>query len=324
MNKTLLAVAALSMLGATVAATPALAGDRDRVSRGEIRRDRQDVREERREYRQALRYGDRRDIREERREYRDAKRELRQDRRDLQRSYGYRGNAYPGGYYAAPAYYGGSPYYAGYRGDRRAASNGWYGRNGRYYGNDYNSCRRDSDTNGTVLGAIAGGVLGNSVGGGFGRAAATGLGVVTGSVIGNQVEADSNPVTTVPVRRCQTATSYESRVVGYDVTYDYAGQRYSTRMARDPGQRLAVSAQPLEASGGLPAPVYSAPVPPAAQDEVAAPVYATAPASPVYYYQPLPPPVYYAPAPYSYYGTAPAISLGIGYYGGYRGGRHWR
>lgn len=187
------------------------------------------------------------------------------------------------------------------------------------------SVQRAPSGAGAVIGAIAGGVLGNSVGGGFGRAAATGLGVVAGSVIGNQVEADSNPVTEVPVRRCQTATSYESRVVGYDVTYDYAGQRYSTRMARDPGQRLAVSVQPLEASGGgRPAPVYSAPVPPAAPDEAAVPVYATAPASPVYYYQPLPPPVYYAPAPYSYYDTAPAISLGIGYHGGYRGGRHWR
>jgi magnesium chelatase family protein len=46
----------VSVLGATAAATPALAADRDRVSRDEIRRDRQNVREERREYRQALRY----------------------------------------------------------------------------------------------------------------------------------------------------------------------------------------------------------------------------------------------------------------------------
>ena len=37
MKKSLLALSALSILGATVAATPALAGDRDRVSRGEIR-----------------------------------------------------------------------------------------------------------------------------------------------------------------------------------------------------------------------------------------------------------------------------------------------
>jgi hypothetical protein len=203
MNRTLLALSALSMLGATVAATPALAGDRDRVSRGEIRRDRQDVREARRDYRQALRYGDRRDIREERRDYRDARRELRQDRRDLQRAYGYRGNAYRGGYYAAPAYYGGNPYYAhggnpyaagpyyaGYRGDRRGAPGGWYGRNGRYYGNDYNRCRRDSDTNGTVLGAIAGGVLGNVIAQQGDKALGTVIGAGVGGVIGNRIDHD--------------------------------------------------------------------------------------------------------------------------------------
>lgn len=189
MKKSLLALSALSILGATVAATPAMAGDRDRVSRGEIRRDRQDVREERREYRQALRYGDRRDVREERREYRDARRELRQDRRDLQRAYGYRGDGYRGGYYAAPAYYGGKPYYAGYRGDRRG-NDGWYGRNGRYYGNDYSSCRRDSNTNGTVLGAIAGGVLGNVIAQQGDKALGTVIGAGLGGVVGNRIDND--------------------------------------------------------------------------------------------------------------------------------------
>ena len=48
----------------------------------ELQRDRQDVREERRELRDAQRYGDRDDVREERREYRDAKREYREDWRE--------------------------------------------------------------------------------------------------------------------------------------------------------------------------------------------------------------------------------------------------
>ena len=178
---------------------------------------------------------------------------------------------------------------------------------------------------GAVIGAIAGGVLGNSVGGGFGRAAATGIGAVAGSVIGNQVEANANPVGEVPVRRCQTVMSYENRTIGYDVMYDYAGQRYSTRMARDPGQRFAVSVQPADASGAaLPAPAGAA-VPQAGYDDAAAaPTYAAAPEAPVYY-QPQPYayyPYYYAPAPYFYGG--PAISFGFGYYGGWRGGRHWR
>lgn len=48
----------------------------------EIRKDRQDVREEQRELRDAQRRGDRGDIREERREYRDAKNDLRDSRQD--------------------------------------------------------------------------------------------------------------------------------------------------------------------------------------------------------------------------------------------------
>ena len=177
---------------------------------------------------------------------------------------------------------------------------------------------------GAVIGAIAGGVLGNSVGGGFGRAAATGIGVVAGSVIGNQVEANTNPLTEVPVRRCRTATSYENRTVGYDVMYDYAGQRYSTRMARDPGQRFAVSVQPADAGGGgLPAPASAAPVPPAAYDDVApqATYYESAPQPTTYYYYE-PRGVYYAPAPSLY--VAPVIGFGLGYYYGGHHGRHWR
>ena len=161
---------------------------------------------------------------------------------------------------------------------------------------------------GAVIGAIAGGVIGHNLGNGFGRAAATGLGVVAGSIVGDQVEAANTPVAEVPVRRCQTVTSYESRIVGYDVMYEYAGQRYSTRMARDPGQQLAVNVQPAEGSG-MPAPLDAGregtPVP---SNVAPQPVYYT-PLQPVYY---APPPVY----------VTPVIGFGFGYYGGYRG--RWR
>ncbi|HEY4066443.1 MAG TPA: glycine zipper 2TM domain-containing protein [Burkholderiaceae bacterium] len=181
---------------------------------------------------------------------------------------------------------------------------------------------------GALIGAIAGGVLGNSVGGGFGRAAATGVGVVAGSIVGNQVEAANTPATALPVRNCQNFTRYENRTVGYDVVYEYAGQRYSTRMTRDPGQRFAVSVQP--ADGGLPAPVDAGP-PAYAQQAAPVPAYAAAPVyapaetayyapAPVYaapYYAP-----YYAPAPY-FYGPPIGIGIGFGFYGGHRGGR-WR
>jgi Ni/Co efflux regulator RcnB len=52
------------------------------TSPAELRRDRQDIREEQRDVRQAVRSGDRRDIRDERGDVRDARREYRQDLRD--------------------------------------------------------------------------------------------------------------------------------------------------------------------------------------------------------------------------------------------------
>lgn len=177
---------------------------------------------------------------------------------------------------------------------------------------------------GALIGAIAGGLVGNSVGGGFGRAAATGIGAVAGSVIGNQVEANTNPVTEVPVQRCQVVNRYETRTVGYDVVYDYAGQRYSARMASDPGTRFAVNVQPADGGGATSAaPAYRDAVPaPAAGDAAASGYYDPLPAPAYSYYYPQP--AYYAPAPSVY--VAPAvIGFGVGYYGGYGyRGRHWR
>src|SRR3546814_5265918 len=52
---------------------------------GELRRDRQEVREQKRDVRQAVRYGNRGDVREQRRDLRDARQEYREDRRDWKR-----------------------------------------------------------------------------------------------------------------------------------------------------------------------------------------------------------------------------------------------
>ena len=167
---------------------------------------------------------------------------------------------------------------------------------------------------GAVIGAIAGGVLGHQIGGGFGQAAATGLGAGAGSVIGNQVEANNAPATVVPVRRCQTVNRVESRVVGYDVMYDYAGQRYSTRMARDPGKRMAVDVRPAESgSDRLPVPVADG----GANAVADASAWQEVPATPqtVYYTQA---PGYLVAPPAVY--LSPYIGFGLGYYGGYYGG----
>jgi len=188
---------------------------------------------------------------------------------------------------------------------------------------------------GAAIGAIAGGVIGNQFGHGFGRAAATGAGVVAGAAVGNNVEASANPPVAVPVRNCRTVNAIETRVVGYDVVYEYNGQRYSTRLPEDPGPRLAVDMRPV--GGNAPADPVA---PPASHGAVAPPAYAEpAPVygspAPMYSYYPSPAPAYYAPAPvvygapyYAPYYFGPAIGFSFGYWAGrswgYHGGHgHW-
>ncbi len=74
------------------------------TSPGELRRDRQDIREEQRDLNRAYRTGDRREIRDQREDLRDARREYRQDVRDRR----YSNHRYDGHHrYALPrAYHG--------------------------------------------------------------------------------------------------------------------------------------------------------------------------------------------------------------------------
>ncbi|SHG42276.1 glycine zipper 2TM domain-containing protein [Massilia sp. CF038] len=115
--------------------------------------------------------------------------------------------------------------------------------------------QRERSAGGAILGAVAGGILGNQVGGGSGKAAATALGAVAGAVAGDRIsnggpnsqpEYDSRYPQEQAVRRCRTVDAYESRTIGYDVTYNYGGRSYTSMMPRDPGDRvrLRVSVEP--------------------------------------------------------------------------------
>ncbi|MFC3442234.1 glycine zipper 2TM domain-containing protein [Sphingobium rhizovicinum] len=96
--------------------------------------------------------------------------------RDHYRGYD-RGDYYRGGY--DRGYRG--DYYRGYRGDGYYRNNGYRGYRGGY------RCR-DNGTGGTIIGAIAGGLLGNEVGKGSGRYGRRGDGT-TGAIIGAGVGA---------------------------------------------------------------------------------------------------------------------------------------
>jgi uncharacterized protein YcfJ len=94
------------------------------------------------------------------------------------------------------------------------------------------------------MGAIAGGAVGNAVGGGSGKTAATILGIVGGAMIGDNVEG-SSPAQVQDVQRCTTQTFYENRTVAYNVVYEYAGKQYSVQMANDPGPTIQLQISPM-------------------------------------------------------------------------------
>lgn len=93
---------------------------------------------------------------------------------------------------------------------------------------------------GAIIGGVAGGVLGHTVGKGSGKQAATAVGAIAGAIIGDRIgnRDAGGSVTTRPVERCEVAQDYEERVVGYRVTYEYDGKRYTTRMDKDPGREV--------------------------------------------------------------------------------------
>ena len=114
---------------------------------------------------------------------------------------------------------------------------GYYGRSG------------GSSAGGMIVGGIIGGVIGSTIGRGDGRRIATATGALIGSAIGHDVARqrragryDRGGGGGRYEERCDVREeeSWEERVDGYDVTYEYAGRRYHTRMPYDPGDRLRI------------------------------------------------------------------------------------
>ncbi len=123
---------------------------------------------------------------------------------------------------------------------------------------------------GTVLGAIAGGVIGHQFGNSSGgRDRGTAAGAVIGGLVGNQIERDQRGPDTVEVervpvtrdvQRCRTVGEVREVPAGFEVRYRYAGRDFVTRMPNEPGRRvrIAVDVQPV-AEGYGPGPDRPAP-----------------------------------------------------------------
>lgn len=136
----------------------------------------------------------------------------------------------------------------GYRRDDGYNRDGYYDRDGVY--------RRDGGsesgrTVATVLGGIAGAVLGSKVGDGSGRYVGTAVGSMVGGMAGRSIYDNTQrnrQAQTGTVRVCDPEPVNDrgdyyggnERVDGYDVTYEYAGRTYRTRTSYNPGDRMRV------------------------------------------------------------------------------------
>lgn len=95
---------------------------------------------------------------------------------------------------------------------------------------------------GSVLGAVAGGVVGHQFGGGRGRDVATVAGALAGGFAGNQAQGSlqNNDTYTTSEKRCRTVYDKQEKMLGYDVTYKIGDQQGKVRMENDPGTRIPV------------------------------------------------------------------------------------
>jgi len=95
---------------------------------------------------------------------------------------------------------------------------------------------------GTAIGAVVGGLVGNQVGGGKGKTLATVAGAVGGGYAGNRIQASRQhaQVTSSVERKCETVNNTSTKIVGYDVRYEYNGVTRTVRMDHDPGDRVQV------------------------------------------------------------------------------------
>lgn len=105
-------------------------------------------------------------------------------------------------------------------------------------------CERPEPSNGTsavgaIVGGVAGGLLGHQIGRGTGKTVATAAGAVGGALAGNAIANNAHNTPT-----CQMVSEPQQVFVGYDVVYEFSGQRGQVRMSQQPGSTIAVEVRP--------------------------------------------------------------------------------
>lgn len=112
--------------------------------------------------------------------------------------------------------------------------------------------RGPSHASSTLVGAIVGGVIGHQFGGGSGKKLATAAGTMLGASLASDAARANTHYTSYDrvseETRCSTNVEYhtEERTDGYEVTYRYRGETFTTRTPYHPGKklRLRVSVTP--------------------------------------------------------------------------------
>lgn len=98
-----------------------------------------------------------------------------------------------------------------------------------------------------LLGALIGGALGNELGHKkSNKRVGAAAGAILGASIGNDIgrrHSGHTETYTYDQEVCDTdySTEYEEKLVGYDVSYQYHGRTYSTRMNEHPGKKIPVA-----------------------------------------------------------------------------------
>ena len=96
---------------------------------------------------------------------------------------------------------------------------------------------------GSLIGAVAGGVLGNQIGHGDGQTVATVAGAAAGGYAGNRVQKHMQEGNTTQAleERCHTVYDTVEKPDGYQVRYRLGDHEGSVRMDHDPGRSIPVA-----------------------------------------------------------------------------------
>lgn len=102
----------------------------------------------------------------------------------------------------------------------------------------------ERELGGALIGGLAGAIIGSQVGKGSGKTAGAAVGAATGALVGDRIQ-NSGGSAAAPqtIQRCRMIDSWQTRSLGYEVSYEYRGRTYSEVLPFQPGNTLRVHVQ---------------------------------------------------------------------------------